>query len=98
MKEDEKKKENRIRICIAGAVLVGTSVLAYQIGKKKSMKIYRKHTCAGWSAIADRVTESGENLGLMIPQENGAVKYLTLSSPSEDYDGIVRGFLNLYTI
>ena len=98
MKEDEKKKENRIRICIAGAVLVGTSVLAYQIGKKKSMKTFRKQACAGWSAIADRVTESGENLGLMIPQENGAVKYLTISSPSEDYDGMVRDFLNLYTI
>ena len=100
MKENEKKRKKQVtRVYVAGAILAGTGVLVgYQIGKMRGMKISRKRSCAGWDRIATRIIESGETLGIMIPREDGTVKYLDLKPASEDFDGIVRGFLNVYTI
>ena len=100
MKENEEKRKKQVsRICIVSAILTGTGILVgYQIGKSRGMKISRKRSGDGWNKIADRVIESGETLGLMIPRDDGTVRYLDLKIASEDYEGLVRGFLNIYTI
>ena len=100
MKEDEKKKEQQVMRYAARAALVGVAIMAgYQIGKRRSMKIFNKYNRAGWSTLADRINEEGKTVGLMIPQENGkAVKYISLAPASEDYESILSGLMDLYTI
>lgn len=100
MKEDEKKKEQQPIRYAACAILVGAGLaVGYQIGKRRSMKIFNKHTRAGWSTLADRINEEGKTVGLMIPQGNGkAVKYISLAPASEDYERMLSGLMDLYTI
>ena len=96
MKENEKKQNNKAaRIVAVGFALTGIGVFTgYQIGYKKAVKNSHKN----WVDLAHRVTENGETLGLMVPDENGLCTYLDLKPASEDYEGMVRGFLNIYSI
>ena len=99
MKEDEKKKEQQVMRYAARAALVGVAIMAgYQIGKRRSMKIFNKHNRAGWSTLADRINEEGKTVGLMIPQEKGATKFISLAPASEEYSNMLSGLMDLYTI
>lgn len=96
MAEDKNKQRKQVtKVCIAAGALTGIGVfVGYQLGKKKALKSTHKH----WVDLAHRIVENGETLGLMIPEENGLCTYLDLKPASEDYEGMVRGFLNIYTI
>ena len=96
MAEDKKKQKQQVtKVCIVAGALTGVGVfVGYQIGHKKALNKAHKH----WVDLAHRIVENGETLGLMVPEENGICTYLDLKPASEDYEGMVRGFLNIYTI
>lgn len=93
-KEDKQKKQI-IRIGIIACTLVGTGVvIGYQLGKKNAQNNSHKK----WVELGHRIVENNETLGLMVPGDDGMMTYLDLKPASEDYDGMIRGFLNVYMI
>lgn len=95
MEKEEKQKKQMMRLGIIACSLIGTGVLVgYQLGKKKAVnKTHRK-----WVELSRRIIDDGETLGLMIPNENGIMTYLDLKPAEADYEGMLRGFMNIYSI
>ena len=95
MEKEEKQKKQMVRLGIIAGSLVGAGVfVGYRLGKKKAANTFHKK----WIELSRRIIDDGETLGLMVPNENGVMAYLDIKPAEADYEGMLRGFLNIYSI